>query len=194
MQTWGWHWEETTWRVSSASAHGLQDSLSPETNEHGTPAPVSWACLNRKPPCPTGSSIFISDSPSRRALQERLGGASSPVCGSAPTPTLTSRHHEADVLHGEYRQLFLWVHSDDPIGQPMHGEDATAWGLVAVIGGPMRTGCIWLEARQLSEHRHVCPHATCTPRLLLRALRADTAVTHPVFSAQETLRSAPKNC
>lgn len=72
----------------------------------------------------------------------KAGVASSLGCGSAPTPTLTSRHHEADVLHGEYRQLFLRVHPDDPVGQPMHGEDATAWGLVAVVGGPMRTGCV----------------------------------------------------
>lgn len=64
---------------------------------------------------------------------------SSTVC---PAPTLTSRHHQADVLHSEYRQLFFRVHPDDPIRQPMHGEDAPAWGLVAVIRGPVRQFCL----------------------------------------------------
>lgn len=58
------------------------------------------------------------------------------VCGLEPP--LTSGHHEADVLHGEYRQLFFRVHPDDPVSQPVHGEDAPAGGLVAVVRGPVR--------------------------------------------------------
>lgn len=106
--------------------------------------------------------------PARAALAAgpRLGS------DSAPVPALTSRHHKADVLHGEYRQLFLRVHPDDPIGQPVHGEDAAAWGLVAVIGGPVMAVCVWLEACQLSEHRYACKYAACTPRLHLWALKA----------------------
>ena len=64
------------------------------------------------------------------------------VC--SPASTLTARHHEADILHGEHRQLFFGVHPDDPVGKPMHGEDTPARGLVAVICGP--------ERAVLSEH------------------------------------------
>lgn len=52
--------------------------------------------------------------------------------------TLTSRHHEAHVLHSEHRKLLLRVHPDDPVGEPVHGKDAAAGRLVAVVRGPVK--------------------------------------------------------
>lgn len=51
---------------------------------------------------------------------------------------LTSRHHEANILHGEHGQLLFRIHTDNAIGQPMHGEHTSTWGLVAVICWPVR--------------------------------------------------------
>lgn len=62
-----------------------------------------------------------------------------PAVSMARGPPLTSGHNEADVLHSEYRQLFFGVYPDDPICQPVHGEDTPARGLIAVIRGPVRT-------------------------------------------------------
>lgn len=103
---------------------------------------------------------------------------SSTVC---PAPTLTSRHHQADVLHREYRQLFFRVHPDDPIGQPVHGEDAPAWGLVAVIRGPVRA--VLSEYEEAESSSQVDEHLrTCTPEAAARAPQGSwrwTRLPHP---------------
>lgn len=72
------------------------------------------------------------------ALRGALTSGPALVGARGRRPPLTSRHHEADVLHSQHRQLFLRVHADDPVGEPVHGQDAAARGLVAVIRRPGR--------------------------------------------------------
>lgn len=72
------------------------------------------------------------------ALRGALISGPALVGARGPRPPLTSRHHEADVLNSQHRQLFLRVHTDDPVGEPVHGQDAAARGLVAVIRRPVR--------------------------------------------------------
>lgn len=49
---------------------------------------------------------------------------------------LTSWCDGPDVLHGEHWQTLLRVDPDDPVGQTLHGQDASAWRLTAVLHGP----------------------------------------------------------
>lgn len=89
------------------------------------------------------------------------GQGQGPLVGSRPT--LTSGHHEADVLHSEHRQLFLRVHPDDPVGQPVHGEDTPAGGLVAVVCGPVGVvPCECAGAGTCCNHR--CHPSACAYR------------------------------